>query len=322
MSPQATDGPLAEPIRRFVEHKRGLHRKYRAEALALRLFDRYLRAQEVRGWEDVDSELVTRFVQSRPRSQPRSYNHLVGVLRRFFAWALQRDYLAANPVQVPLRPLGATRLPFLFDKAEIQRLLALARALPDRSRAPCRGRVYDMVFALLYGLGLRVGEVCRLRCGDRRWRDEALWIAETKFSKSRLVPMGPRLAARLRAYADKMHGPEPATDRPVFSFVRGRCIHPGTISQTFHQLVTQLDLRVPPGTRPPRLHDLRHSFAVSVLLRWYREGVDPQDRLLQLATFLGHVDPASTAVYLHMTDDLLREAERRFRAYAPIGGVA
>lgn len=64
MSPLATDGPLAEPIRRFVEHKRGLHRKYRAEALALRLFDRYLRAQEVRGWEDVDSELVTRFVQS------------------------------------------------------------------------------------------------------------------------------------------------------------------------------------------------------------------------------------------------------------------
>ena len=322
MSPRTTDGPLAEPIRRFVEHKRGLHRKYRAEALALRLFDRYLRTQAVQGWEDVDPALVTRFVQSRPRSQPRSYNHLVGVLRRFFEWARQRDYLAANPVQVPLRPATGTRLPFLFEKAEIQRLLALARALPDRPRAPRRGRVYDMVFALLDGLGLRVGEVSRLQCGDLRWRDEALWIAETKFSKSRLVPMGPRLAARLRAFADELHGPEPPADRPVFSFGRRRCIHPGTISQTFHRLVPHLDLRLPPGTRPPRLHDLRHSFAVSVLLRWYRAGVDPQDRLFQLATFLGHVDPASTAVYLHMTDDLLREAERRFRAYAPIGGVA
>lgn len=190
---------MAAPIRRFVEHKRGLHRKYRTEALALRLFDRYLRSQEVPGWEEVDSALVTRFVQSRLRSQPRSYNHLVGVLRRFFEWARPRDYLAANPGQVPLRPATGTRLPFLFEKAEIQRLLALARALPDRSRAPHRGRVYARVFALLYGLGLRVGEVSRLCCGDLRWRDETLWIAETKFSKSRLVPMGPRLAARLRA---------------------------------------------------------------------------------------------------------------------------
>jgi integrase len=80
--------------------------------------------------------------------------------------------------------------------------------------------------------------------------------------------------------------------------------------------VRRLDLAVPAGTAPPRLHDLRHSFAVGTLLRWYRAGVDPAARLHHLATFLGHVDPASTAVYLTITADLLREANRRFEAFA------
>ncbi len=77
-----------------------------------------------------------------------------------------------------------------------------------------------------------------------------------------------------------------------------------------------LDLSLRDGVSPPRLHDLRHSFAVGRLLRWYREGVDPSTRLHQLSTFLGHVDPASTAVYLKMTPELLEEANRRFEAFA------
>jgi len=106
---------------------------------------------------------------------------------------------------------------------------------------------------------------------------------------------------------------------PLFSFTQGRHIHPCTISQTFHKLLPQLELRLPPGVAPPRVHDLRHSFAVGTLLRWYREGVDPNRRLIHLATFLGHVDPNSTAVYLTITDELLREAAQRFHAFAQPG---
>jgi integrase len=81
-------------------------------------------------------------------------------------------------------------------------------------------------------------------------------------------------------------------------------------------LLPQLELRVEAGTAPPRLHDLRHSFAVGTLLRWYRCGIDPQSGLLRLATFLGHVDPVSTAVYLTISDPLLEEANRRFETFA------
>jgi integrase/recombinase XerD len=89
-----------------------------------------------------------------------------------------------------------------------------------------------------------------------------------------------------------------------------------TISQVFHALVPRLQLVVLPGTSSPRLHDLRHSFAVGTLLRWYRSGVDPQSSLLRFSTFLGHVDPLSTSVYLTMIDPLLDEANRRFEAFA------
>jgi integrase len=89
-----------------------------------------------------------------------------------------------------------------------------------------------------------------------------------------------------------------------------------TISQVFHALVPRLQLVGLPGTSSPRLHDLRHSFAVGTLLRWYRSGVDPQSSLLRFSTFLGHVDPLSTSVYLTMIDPLLDEANRRFEAFA------
>jgi len=176
-----------------------------------------------------------------------------------------------------------------------------------------------MIFALLYGLGLRVGEAVRLHLRDVDLQQNVLFIRETKFSKSRLVPLGPKLAARLRHYIEERHDVTREPDRPLFSFTKRGCICPETISQTFHALVPKLGLALPPGVSTPRLHDLRHAFAVGTLLRWYRQGIDPNRRLIHLSTFLGHVDPNSTAVYLTITDKLLAEADRRFRAFAPTG---
>ena len=111
-----------------------------------------------------------------------------------------------------------------------------------------------------------------------------------------------------RRVAGAALGPE----APLFSFNGRTSVCPGTASQTFHRLVSDLRLPVPDGVSPPRLHDLRHSFAVGCLLRWYREGLDPSARLHQLSTFLGHVNPVSTAVYLTITPGLLDEANKRF----------
>ena len=136
-----------------------------------------------------------------------------------------------------------------------------------------------------------------------------------------LVPFGPRLALRLRAYLEQReHQGWPCTgSAPLFSWDGQQPISTNTIRNTFRDdLLPQLALTVPAGTYGPRVHGLRHTFAVRTLLRWYREGIAPASRLNHLATFLGHVNPASTAVYLTITSDLFQEANRRFEGFAPV----
>lgn len=240
---------------------------------------------------------------------------LLGVVRCLFDWLVRQDRLQRSPVRTRPRRQTARRIPYLLEPAEARRLLEVAGNLPVRPRAPLRGPTYRAIFALLYGLGLRVGEVSRLRCADIDFDRRLLVIRNTKFGKTRLVPFGPRIGALLHGYLQVRGGKLPP-DAAVFSFTRRGAIHPGTISQTFHHLIPRLGLSIPPGVAAPRVHDLRHAFAVGTLLRWYREGVDPAARLFHLATFLGHVNPSFTAVYLTITAELLAAANRRFEGFA------
>jgi site-specific recombinase XerD len=228
------------------------------------------------------------------------------------------DLIDVSPLHAKPRREASRRIPYLFNISSAKSLLQAAERLPDNSRAPLRGVSYRMIFALLFGLGLRVGEVSHLLLKDLDFNRDVLIIRDTKFDKNRLVPFGPRMAEALQRYLvlrEQCWGSgEP--DTPVFSFTNGKPIHPGTISQTFHHIVPHLHIETRPGESMPHVHDLRHSFAVATLLRWYRSGVNPADRLLHLSTFLGHVDPSSTAVYLTITADLLQEANQRFVIYA------
>lgn len=266
----------------------------------------------------ITPQTIEDFLISRPRTCPRSYNHLLGVTRCFFEWLVVQERLAHSPVRVRPRRTTAQPQPFLFDSTSAKRLLALAAALPDRPKGPNRGEIYHLVFAMMYTLGLRVGEVSRLCHKDIDAERQLLEIRETKFAKDRLVPFGPRLGRRLANYLankeSRFGGLNP--DVPLFSFNGGRPVHPGTITQTFHHLVLQHSFTAQSGVAPPHLHCLRHSFAVGTLLRWYRSGIDPSQRLIHLSTFLGHVDPASTAWYLTITVDLLDEANARFERFA------
>jgi site-specific recombinase XerD len=313
--------PLAEPIRRFVAHKRALNRRFDTEERALCLFDRYLVLHDLNDLASVTAAVIDRFLEWRPRSRPRSYNHLLGVVRRLFDWMVDQEMLDHSPVRQRPRRETARRIPYQFDLPHACRLVEVAASLTENNNARQRGPTYAMIFALLYGLGLRVGEAARLTRADVDLGRRLLIIRGTKFAKTRLVPFGPHMAERLGAYLELKESQSGTLqpEVPVFSFTGGRTIHPGTISQTFHALIPRLGLVLPAGVAPPRVHDLRHSFAVGTLLRWYREGVNPSSRLLHLSTFLGHVDPASTAVYLTITADLLQVAGERFaRFVAPL----
>jgi len=311
---------LASEMTDFLGQQRALGKRFINEERALRLFDHYLVERKINAITEITPAVVDAFLASRPRSRPRSYNHLLSVVRRLFKWLVRQQRVAQTPVQSQARHATAGQMMFLFDRVQAQQLLKLAAELPDNNRARNRGRIYSLTFALMYGLGLRVGEVARLCRQDVDLERDLLVIRETKFLKSRLVPFGPKLGARLREYLQQQteSAGALAPTAPLFSFGPNpsQAIHPGTISQTFHVLWPRLGLKVPTGAMPPRVHCLRHSFAVGTLLRWYRSGINPQQRLWDLSTFMGHVHPASTAVYLTITAELLESANQRFNHFA------
>ena len=308
---------IDQVVDRFLEHKRALGRKYRSEEAALRLLVRFTEERGVRRLGELTPALLDDFLASRPRSRPRSFNQLLGAVGCLLDWAVGQRLLEASPLRARRRRATAARVPFIFDLALARRLLAAAAALPDNSRARQRGPTYRTIFALCYGLGLRAGEACGLRAGDVDLNRGLLVVRGGKFGKSRLVPHGPRVGELPAQQLERRSRRAPlADDAPLFSFDGRRSVHPCSASQTFHRLVGELGLEAAAGVSPPRLHSLRHSFAVGCLLRWYRQGLDPATRLHQLSTFMGHVDPASTAVYLTITPALLDEANRRFEAFA------
>jgi site-specific recombinase XerD len=310
--------PLAAGIEMFVAHKQALGFHLRTTKSVLRLLDRFLIEQHVETIETITPDVIETFLLSRPRTSPHSFNQLLGILTRLFEWLIARDLISQSPVQARPRRTTMSRLPFLFDPATAGRLLDAAGALHDTRNTPGRGLTYRTIFALLYALGLRVGEAARLRMEDIDLTQQLLIVRETKFAKSRLVPFGPRVGALIADYLRRRGSTRRPmiADLPVFSFRKKRPLSPCTISRVFHELVSRLALHVPNGTRPPCVHSLRHSFAVGTLLRWYRDGADPQARLLQLSTFMGHVNPQSTAVYLTITSDLLTQASERFERWA------
>ena len=313
---------LAPDIVQYLGVKRALGCKFASEDRMLRLLDRFVAERQIDALEDVTGECLDQFLSSRNRVNARSFNHLLGVVRRLFEWMVSQHRLEASPLRTRPRREAARRLPFLFDADAVRRLLAQAAQLPDNPRAKLRGPTYETVFALLAGLGLRIGEAARLRCGDVDLEREVLEIRDTKFGKNRLVPFGPKLAARLRKYLALRErvGWSCVGAAPLFSWDGRHPVSTNTIRNIFRDaLLPALALTVPAGTFGPHVHGLRHSFAVGTLLRWYKDGVAPAARLNHLSTFLGHVNPASTAVYLTITGELLQLANARFEAFAPSG---
>ena len=259
---QALQSPVAGAMQDFLNHQRALGKRFDTEEWALSLFDRYLVRQKVETLTGVTSEVVENFLSSRPRKVAKSYNHLLGVLRRWFNWLVVLERLGQSPLHIQPRRITSVRPPFLFEPEQARRLLVVTAQLPDNRRAHQRGLVYSTIFALCYALGLRVSEAARLRFQDVDWDRSVLTIRETEFAKSRWVPFGPKLAARLKDYVQQReaHVGRLESDQPLFWFGqdKSRSVYPPTVSRAFHQMWPKLGLDLPPGVAAPRLHGLRH----------------------------------------------------------------
>ncbi|GAA2215682.1 tyrosine-type recombinase/integrase [Nonomuraea monospora] len=192
--------------------------------------------------------------------------------------------------------------PYLYSPQEVAALMDAAGALAPALRAA----TWKTVIGLLAVTGMRQGEACRLERDDVELESGTLLIDDSKFGKSRLVFLHPTAIAALRAYEqarDRLF-PEPKGDT-FFVNSRGGPLDGHNIQHTFAVLIAAAGIQAPPGRRAPRLHDLRHTFTVTTMLDWYRDGGNVQARLPLLSTWLGHVDPKSTYWYLQAIPEIL-----------------
>ena len=205
----------------------------------------------------------------------------------------------------------APRIPHIYTKDEIKALLKAARDLPPSGSL--KPRTYSTLFGLLYTTGLRCGEAFALNLGDVDLRQKLLLVRKGKFGKSRWVPISPSTSVALQCYIEERSCvAAAAAEDPLFLTLSGRRLYHTNVDLAFRQVLTRCGLRGGKGCPGPRMHDLRHTFACTRLLKWYREGKDVQLLLPALATYLGHVKVSSTQVYLRATAELLEEANQRF----------
>jgi len=197
---------------------------------------------------------------------------------------------------------------FLYSDADVAAVMAAAKeTIPQ----PLRSATYHTLVGLLSAAGLRVGEAIKLDRGDIDWDQGVLHIRETKFGKSRLVPLQDSAVTALREYGTLRDRLMPSPRDPSFfvSLTARRLIY-AVVCPTFRSLVDAAGVGIG-APHPPRLHELRHSFAVRTLLRWYRAGDDVQAKIPSLSTYMGHREPRHTYHYLSAAPELLALAAAR-----------
>lgn len=310
---------LAPIIDSYVSHQRTLGMRFDSSAKILRSFQRAIGPVEA---DQIDEEAVRAFLNRCPITS--TWHTRYYALNGLFRFAIQRGLLEASPMpyRIPKRPAYAT--PYIYSPQELCRLLDATATLdvhyPKNGHCPgIQPQTLRTLILLLYGAGLRVSEALSLTTDDVDLAAQYLVVRNTKFFKTRLLPIGPKLASALALYADNRVALARRLPTTTAFFLGrwGRAISRHTAERYFRVIRDRIGLKRCDGAYfQPRLHDLRHTFAVHRLVAWYRSGADVQRLLPQLSTYLGHVGLAETQHYLTMTPELLREASQRFESYA------
>lgn len=295
---------LRESVEDYLSVRRALGYKLAENGRLLPDFVAYV---EAAGASTVTTELAVAWATQPKDSTPVWWARRLAMVRGF-----ARHMEALDPdTEVPplgLLPHRCCRVaPYLYSDADIAALMAAARALPSRQRAA----TYETLIGLLAVTGMRLGEAVRLDRDHVDFDEEIVMVWNSKFQKSRAVPLHPATADALRRYARLRDRCCRRPKTPSFLLsTTGTRLNAGSIHHLFPRLVRDAGLEQPGGRRP-RLHDLRHGFAVRTLLGWYRMGVNVDARMPLLSTYLGHSNPENTYWYLSAVPELLFLASER-----------
>ena len=308
---------LGELLRMHVARMHALGYRYQTETAMLLRFDRFLQRHP-----DLTGQSLSVLIQAWTDAGTGVHHaweaHTCG---RVISQALHR-LDSTTPILRRDRELARQvrqqhRAPYICTAEEIQRIVEAARTFPS-PRAPLRPSSLYLMVVLAVCAGLRLGELARLTLGDLHLDDGTIEIRQTKFFKSRRLPLAPSVLTALRDYLDARQKAGASVEPSAGLFWQqqrhGRYSRV-MIQALLVQVLRRAGLKPAKGKAGPRVHDLRHAFVARRMLTWYRAGINPQSQLPYLATYLGHKDINSTLVYLTITPELLQEASERFRQH-------
>lgn len=303
---------LSKPLKDYLALRRALGFKLETDGRLLARFVCFLKEQ---GASRITTELAVRWATEPKNAQPREWARRLRIVRLFAEHLSAQDPRTEVPPKKLLPERYQRKPPYIYTDEQVLSLIKAARRLPSTvpGTTGLRAQTYSTLFGLLAVTGMRVrSEALALNREDVDWAYGVLTIRGSKFGKSRLVPIHPSTQRALQRYARFRDRIYPRSKTEAFLV----CEH-GTrlgywgVLRTFVRLSRQIGLRGPSDSHGPRMHDLRHRFAVRTLIRWYKEGVDVERHIQELSAFLGHVKVSDTYWYLSAVPELLQLAAAR-----------
>jgi integrase/recombinase XerD len=314
MTTHLFQSPVASKMYSFLEIRRALGRQADTDQKTLRYIDRFL-ANVLQPGQPITREIIHQWLKTiEPLSVVTRINR-ISTFRKFCRYLNHFDQ-RTHLIPRGLTPKRTRPVPYIFTDEQIRAVLAAAKRL--RTRSSFLPFLISTLIGLLYSTGLRISEALKLTLGDIDLKRRLLLIRQTKFQKSRWVPISVSTAKSLRDFLERRRksGFSTVETAPVFinpyKNANGRPYKYDRFCGVFLKILREEKIRGPKGDRGPRVHHLRHSFAVHRLAKWYREGAVISTKLPLLSTYLGHSSLVGTEVYLQATTDLLEEANRRF----------
>jgi len=307
---------LRDSLQSYLLLRRALGTRLSEPGMALSAFVSFLEAE---GLDHITTESAVRWARQPEWAQPATWARKLTSVRGFAAWLSAGDSRTEVPPYGVLVERHRRKPPYIYSPQEIRRLMWHARRLP--SRTGLRARTYTILIGLLASTGLRSGEALALDIGDADLRVGILTIRDSKFGKSRLVPVSQTTRHALARYSRFRDTVAPQRETQAF-FVgeRGTRLTGSTARKTFARLCAEVGLRPSVRRRSgrgPRLHDIRHMFATTKLIEWYRAGLDVDREIPKLTTYLGHSEVGNTYWYIEAVPELLQLATERLSARRP-----
>ena len=307
-------GPMGQTMKQYLALRRSLGLVLKDAEYDLDNFDQYL-AIHFPKVRQVTCKMVTGYLATTCHLHSTTRCETLSRLRQFCRYLFHLNPRTYIP-QKNLLPPGKVKVrPHIYSDTELQNILSLTRQLgPHGSLRP---HTLTTIFSLLWVSGMRVSEVLNLNLTDVDLDAGVIHIRQTKFSKSRLIPLSQSSTAALLQYRDKRarYGHSHSSGTPFFvNEYRKRCSST-VIREVFWNIIQKLGIKTARGDRP-RIHDFRHSFATLWLNEFYHCGKDPTAYLPILATYMGHANISNTQVYLNTSMELLQIAGQQFDNYS------